>query len=57
MTAIFIVTTIICAVGWAFNRIKFISICYYVAVKYTPPTDEQLKECCKYALTHFFKIK
>lgn len=55
MTAIFIVTTIICAVGWAFHRLALISVCHYIKEECTLPTDEQLKECNRFALTHFFK--
>ncbi|WP_418705308.1 hypothetical protein [Anaerotignum faecicola] len=56
MALIFIVTTIICAVGWVSTRISLITVLWYMSEKEYPfPSGEDMKKGTEYAVKHFFR--
>lgn len=56
MTAFFIVTTIVCGLGWLTRYISCTALIYYIKKKeYELPNYEELKECTQYAAKHLFK--
>lgn len=55
MTAIFLITTVICAVGWIKNRISVLTISTFLEKKNIHPTHDELNECSKFVVEHLFK--
>lgn len=58
MTIIFLVTTIIFAIGWL--RYKAVAVAYYCYIEtkgYTHPSDDEVAKYVLAALRHMFKIK
>lgn len=54
-TAIFIVTTVICAIGWLGRYISCTAMLYYMTKKgYKLPDDTEIKECTHETLKHLF---
>lgn len=57
LTVILFITTIICAFGWLICRVTTMALIKYLSDKgYTPPSDEETKACCKYALRKLLHI-
>ncbi|MGC4018358.1 MAG: hypothetical protein QM793_03445 [Muricomes sp.] len=55
-TILFVVTTIICGIGWLIRYISCTAMIYYVRKNgYKLPTDEELKECTQFVIKHLFK--
>ncbi len=56
MAAFFIVTTVICVLGWISRYISCMSLIYYIKKKgYALPSDEEIKACTKYVVKHLLK--
>lgn len=50
-TAIFVITTVICAIGWLKRYISTLAILYYIEKKgYKLPNDEEIKECTQWVV-------
>lgn len=57
ITALFIVTTAICAIGWLSSRLAANAIVYYMVKKgYKPPSEDEIEECTRAAAKKMFKI-
>lgn len=57
ITALFIATTAICAIGWLSSRVATNAIVYYMLKKgYKPPTEDEIKACTQAAAKKMFKI-
>ena len=55
-TAIFAITTMICAIGWLVKHISCMAIIYYITTKgYKLPNDKEIRECTREAVKHLFK--
>lgn len=55
-TGVFMITTIICAIGWLSRYISCIAMIYYMTKKgYKLPSDEKIKECTRETVRHLFK--
>ena len=55
-TAIFAITTMICAAGWLVKHISCMAIIYYITTKgYKLPNDKEIRECTREAVKHLFK--
>ncbi|MBA4697798.1 MAG: hypothetical protein H2212_00040 [Ruminococcus sp.] len=55
-TIIFIVTTIICGIGWITGYISCTAMIYYMKkTGYKLPNDEEIKECTRFVVRHFIK--
>ena len=55
-TAVFAITTIICAIGWLSRYISCMAILYYIAEKgYKLPNDDDITECTYEVVKHLFK--
>ncbi|WP_270395701.1 hypothetical protein [Mediterraneibacter massiliensis] len=55
-TAVFIVTTVICAAGWMKRYISCMAMIYYMTIRgYKLPNDNEIKECTHEATKHLFK--
>lgn len=55
-TAIFAITTVICASGWLVKHIAALAIVYYIKNKgYKLPNDEEIRECTREVVKHLFK--
>lgn len=55
-TIIFIVTTIICGIGWITRYISCTAMIYYMKkTGYKLPNDEEIKECTRFVVRHFIK--
>lgn len=49
LIALFIVTTIVCGIGWLVYWVGAAALAKYMLDKgYTPPSDEEMKACCMY---------
>ena len=58
MTGIFDAAAIICGLGWLREAIGLRAILLYMHGKrYTPPTEEELKACCRVAVRRMFGLK
>lgn len=50
-TAIFVITIVICAIGWLKRYISTLAILYYIEKKgYKLPNDEEIKECTQWVV-------
>lgn len=49
----FIFSTIVCAVGWAKNKLSAMVVAAFCIKYFREPTDAELKECSDYAVRHF----
>lgn len=57
-TAVFVITTIICAIGWlAMHMATIILICYIEKKGYNKPTELEIDECAQQILKQVFKVK
>lgn len=55
-TVVFIITTIICAVGWLGRYISCTAMIYYIEKKqYDLPSDEEIKDCTAFVVKHMFR--
>lgn len=55
-TIIFIVTTIICGIGWLARYISCTAMIYYMKKKgFKLPNDEETEECTQFVVKHLFK--
>ncbi|BDZ81377.1 hypothetical protein [Claveliimonas bilis] len=55
-TVIFIITTVICAIGWMIKHISCMAIIYYMETNgYRLPNDREIEECTREAAKHLFK--
>lgn len=55
-TGVFIITTIVCGIGWLNRYIGVLAILYYIERKgYIQPNDVELRECTLEAAKHLFK--
>lgn len=56
LTAFFALTTIICSLGWLVRSVSTMAMSYYIFKKgYTPPSDDEMKECTQYVVKHLLK--
>ena len=56
MTAFFIVTTLVCGIGWLTRYVSCVTLIYYIEKKgYKHPTDEEMKECIHYVVEHLLR--
>lgn len=55
MTAIFAITTTICAVGWIKNKISSLALSAFLVNKNIRPTDEELNECVRFVIKKLLK--
>ena len=52
----FILTTVICGVGWYTSYLSAKALVRYIKMKgYEPPTAEEAKECIRWAAKGMFK--
>lgn len=57
-TAVFAITTAICAIGWLVKHIAVMVIVYYIKTKgYKLPNDEEVRECTREVVKQLFKRK
>lgn len=57
LTAFFVVTTAVCAIGWLVTRIAANALVLYIKEKgYMPPSEDETKACVKRVVTEMFKI-
>ena len=57
LTALFVLTTIICAIGWLSQRISVMTLAYYIIKNgYTEPSDDELVECTRWVIRKMFKM-
>lgn len=57
ITALFVITTGVCAVGWLSSRIAANAMVYYLVKKgYKPPTEDEIKACTRVVAEKMFKI-
>lgn len=55
-TGVFIIMTVICAVGWIAKHVSCMAMIYYMTTKgYKLPNDEEIAECTREAVKHLFK--
>lgn len=58
MELILVICTLICAAGWAVNRIAAMALIRYMKEKkYTPPSTEETKACTRWAVKKLLHIK
>lgn len=56
LTAIFMITTIVCAIGWLKRYISTLALLYYIEKKgYTYPSDSEIKECTQWVVNKLNK--
>lgn len=55
MAVIFLITTVVCAVGWIKNKIDVLTAVTLLEKKNIHPTKEELNECSRFVLEHLFK--
>ena len=56
MVMFFILTTVICGVGWYTSYLSAKALVRYIKIKgYEPPTAEEAKECIRWAAKGMFK--
>lgn len=56
MTAIFIITTLICAIGWITRYVSSAALIYYMEkTGYKLPNDKEMEECTRFVVRHLFK--
>lgn len=54
-TIVFIISTVVCGIGWVVRYISTAAIIYYLEKKgYTKPSDEDIKECTLWVIKHLF---
>lgn len=54
--AVFVITTVICAIGWLSKHVSCVAMLYYMTIKgYKLPSDEEIEECTREAVKHLFK--
>lgn len=57
LTALFVLTTIICAIGWLSQHIGVMALAYYIINNgYTEPSDDELAECTRWVVKKMFKV-
>ena len=55
-TVLFMISTVICGIGWAVRYVSTAAMIYYIEKKgYTKPNDEDIEECTQWAIRHIFK--
>ena len=55
-TFLFIVTTIICAIGWLVAHVGVLALTYYIIKNgYTEPSGDELAECTRWVVKKMFK--
>lgn len=57
LTALFMVTTAVCAIKWLSSRLAANAIVYYMVKNgYKPPSEDEIKACTLAAAKKMFKI-
>lgn len=57
ITAVFIITTAICAVGWLTRYVSCAALLYYIEKNgYKLPDNQDLEECICFAAKKLFKL-
>ena len=57
ITAVFVISTAICAVGWLTRSISCAALIYYIEKNgYRLPDNQDLEECTRYAAKKLYKI-
>ena len=55
-TVIFIITTVVCVIGWLKRYLSCLALAYYMTTKGCAlPNDDEIKECTLEAAKHLFK--
>lgn len=55
-TIIFIISTLICAIGWMNRYISCTAMIYYLTKKqYKLPDDKEIRECTAFVVKHMFR--
>lgn len=58
MTIIFLVTTIVFAIGWLKYKVSSRAMIYYIEKKgYKQPNNDEIAKCTQEVVRHMFKIK
>jgi hypothetical protein len=58
LTLLFVLTTIICAVGWLTYWVGSAALAKYMMDKgYTPPSENEMKECSTYVWKKLLHIR
>lgn len=56
MAIIFLITTVICGIGWLTRYVSVLALIYYIEKKgYIQPSDAEFKECTLWAANRLFK--
>ena len=56
LTIVLAVVAVICGIGWLKYYISTCALVYYLQKKgYTPPSDQEIQECARYAAGKIFK--
>lgn len=56
LTAVFVVSTVICAVGWFTRYISCTAMIYYIEKNgYKQPNSEEMEECTRTVVKHMMK--
>ncbi|MCM1902920.1 MULTISPECIES: hypothetical protein [Blautia] len=57
ITAVFVISTAICAVGWLTRSISCAALIYYIEKSgYKLPDNQDLEECTHFAAKKLFKL-
>lgn len=55
-TAIFVITTITCAIGWLIEHVGVLALAYYIVKNgYTEPSSNELAECTRWVVKNMLK--
>ena len=58
MAIVFLVTTVICAIGWLCYWVASAALAKYMLDKgYTPPSDKEMKACSMYVWNQLLRRK
>lgn len=56
LTLLFVITTIICALGWLVTKMSTLILSWYLTEKNVPPpTEEDLRKGADYVVKHILK--
>jgi len=57
LTAMFAVSTVICASGWFIRYISTAAFAYYLETKgYPQPNEQEIRECTQWVIKQIFKL-
>lgn len=58
LTILFMVTTVVCGIGWLSYWIGSAALAKYMLDQgYAPPSDEELKKCSNWVIRRMLKLK